>query len=162
MRNSKCRFHGGKSTGPNPTHGRRVSPNNPARIRLSERAAKFAAMADPLDLNTELAFCRALFSEWLDQHDATELEPSDRTQALEIIGATGALIERVERIRNATALTQAEVKYLHARIADLLIKYLEPEKRLAFLAELRQATGARDEQPPTVPVALPTRQAGNA
>lgn len=149
LANGRCRQHGGLSTGPRLKHGQRASKNGPARRRLSERADKFERMTDPLNLSRELAFLRAIFEEWLEENDAKTLDTAARAEALTVVSETGKLIERAERIRNATALTQAEVKYLTVRIAGLMVKYV-PDKALrdAFRAELKEATGVQTDTGP--------------
>ncbi len=47
-------------------------------------------------------------------------------------------MERIHRIVNEYALTAAEVRYLQARFADLVIKYIgDADKQRRFLAELQ-------------------------
>jgi hypothetical protein len=155
LANGRCRQHGGLSTGPRLKHGQRARPDGPARRRLSERADQFEKMGNALDLNRELAFMRAIFADWLEENDEHNLEPNERAEAMEIIGATGKLIERVERIRNATALTQSEMQFAQKTMATVIVEFLpDPEMQRRFVLRMREATGARNEEAPRAPVVL--------
>ncbi len=155
LANGRCRQHGGLSTGPRIKHGQRARPDGPARRRLSERADQFAQMGNALDLNRELAFMRAIFADWLDQNDENKLHQNERAEAMQIIGETGKLIERVERIRNATALTQTEMQFAQKTMAAVIVEFLpDPEIQRQFVLRMREATGARNEEAPHAPVVL--------
>ena len=154
LANGRCRQHGGLSTGPRLKHGRRASKTGPARRRLSERAEKFETMTNPLNLSRELAFLRAIFEEWLEENDAKNLHPASRAEAIAMVSETSKLIERIERIRNNSALTQSELQFIQATMNSVIKEFLDPEKARAFILKMRAATGARDEEMPRAPVVL--------
>ncbi len=135
----RCKLHGGASTGPIKT-GRYSLAH---RKSLEAKAQAFAAQPDPGDLTGELALMRALLQDYLDRFgDDTRLPYDDIERLFGMIEAISRLVERIAKMLNATALTQAEVLYLQARIADLLSTYVpDADKRARFLAELSESIG---------------------
>lgn len=101
------------------------------------------ADSNPADLTGELALMRALLQDYLDRfEDNVKLPYDDIERIFGMIEAIGRMIERIAKILNSTALTQAEVQYLQARIADLLTVYVpDAIKRAQFMAELSAAVG---------------------
>jgi hypothetical protein len=89
-------------------------------------------------LTAELALMRALLQDYLDRYaDGVSLPAKEIGRIYELIEAIGRLVERIARIFNQPALTQAEVQLLQARLSDLLVKYVDdPTKRLDLLDEL--------------------------
>ncbi len=142
MPNGRCRMHGGGSPGRPLIHGRYSLTH---RAALAEKAQRFLDDPQPGDLTAELALMRALLQEYLDRFpDGQPLPVQDIERVLDMVDAVARLVERISRIMNQTALTQAEVQLLQVRIVDLLVKYVaDPAQRLAFLDELT-ATFSRD------------------
>ena len=139
---ARCRMHGGTSPGRPIIHGRYSLIH---RAALAAKVATFLADPRPGDLTDELALLRALLQDYLERFpDGVPLPIKDIERVLDMVDAVARLVERISRIMNQTALTQAEVQLLQVRIVDLLVKYVsDPEQRLAFLDELG-ATFSRD------------------
>lgn len=135
----RCKLHGGKAGAPIKTG--RYSLTH--RKSLEAKALAFAADPNPADLTGELSLMRALLQDYLDRFtDNTRLPYEDIARLFEMIEAISRLVERIAKMLNATALTQAEVQYLQARIADLLSAYVpDPSDRARFIAELAESIG---------------------
>lgn len=131
----KCKLHGGSATGRPIIHGRYSVKH---RAALAEKVAQFLDDPAPGDLSHELALTRALLQDYLDRFgDGQPLPYEDMSRILDIVESVGRMVERISRILNSTALTQVEVQYLQARLADLIVKYIDdPNKRFAFMDEL--------------------------
>jgi hypothetical protein len=138
---SVCQVHGagsvkqGRAGGAPVTTGRYSLKHRKA---LEEKQAQFLADPAPADLTGELALMRALLQDYLERYgDGTSLPASEIDRIFGMIREISQLVERIAKILNSTALTQAEVIYLQARIADLLTRYVtDPNDRQSFMAEL--------------------------
>jgi hypothetical protein len=116
-----------------------------------------------------LAHAQALYENFLDLHgeDEQNLTPELREHAVLMLSSIGKLTERIERVRNATALTRAEVNYFQARAADVISKYIDdPALRAAFVREIRQAAPGPNplmdgEQPTTHTAPLVNSSSGS-
>ena len=139
MPNGRCRIHGGNAGRP-PIHGRYSLVH---RAALAEKAARFLEDPAPGDLGAELALTRAFLQDYLERFgDHGAIRAEDIQFMVSLIGAIGSLVERISRMLNATALTQAEVQFLTARVADILVEYIDdPDRRAAALDELGGALG---------------------
>lgn len=138
MANGRCRVHGGASLAgaesPTFKHGR-YSQYLPQAI-----AAKVASFdnEDPLNLLPELNVQRALFAEYMSRFQAGYTLTGDDISLMMSwtteITRTG---ERINKMRNETALTAAEVKFLAARIADVVAKYIpDAETQQRFIRDV--------------------------
>ena len=147
-----CRMHGagsphqgrpGGGDGRPPVTGR----YSIKRAELAKRAAEFQADPTPGDLTGELVLMRALLQEYLDRFEENDRLPyDDIARIFSMVEAISRLVERIAKILAATALTQAEVQYLQARIVDLLSTYVpDPSKRAEFAAELASSFGVRGD-----------------
>ena len=98
----------------------------------------------PGDLTAELVLIRTLLQDFLDRFpDGIAMSVKEITIIYDMVDAIGKTVERISRILNQTALTQADINYLQAVLTDLLTRYIDdPEKRIAFLGELRQSMGS--------------------
>lgn len=134
-----CRLHGGHAGRPI-IHGRYSVEH---RRSLAEKVQKFLEDPSPGDLTSELALMRALLQDFLGRYeDPLPMPVSAIDHAFGMIDQVSKLVERISRILNATALTQVELHYLQVTLIDLLMRYIDdPNKRLAFVSELRKATG---------------------
>lgn len=139
----RCRMHGGGSPGRPLLHGRYSLAHHDA---LAEKVDHFLSDPRPGELIDELALMRALLQSYLERFTG-EIEAEDIGRVFGMVEAISRLVERVARIFNQTALTQVEVQLLEARIVDLVLRYVEPDRQIAFLDELRSSLGSsrRDE-----------------
>lgn len=141
----RCRMHGGTSPGRPLLHGRYSLTH---RAALADKMQAFLADPHPGDLAAELALMRALLQDYLDRFAGdTALPPDDIARIFGMVDDISRLVERIARIFNQTALTQVEVQLLQVRIADLVIRYVESSKQLAFLDELAAAFGSDRSDP---------------
>ena len=135
----RCKLHGGRAGRP-PLHGRYSLAH---RASLAEKAQRFRTDPAPGDLSEELVLMRALLQDYLERFgEHLALRAEDIQFLAGMVEQVGRLVERISRIHNSTALTQAELQLLQARLADLLVTYVaDPEQRRRFLDELRAAVG---------------------
>lgn len=135
----RCKLHGGNAGRPI-IHGRYSLKH---RQSLAEKQRLFLADPEPGNLTSELALTRALLQDYLDRFpDDIPLSMDDITHILGMIESVSKLVERISRILNSTALTQAEVQFLLARFTDLMVTYIDdPGKRERFMGELRKSIG---------------------
>lgn len=118
----RCKLHGGNAGRPI-IYGRYSLEH---RKSLEEKRDRFLEDPEPGNLGAELAMLRALFQDYLDRlPEGTTIDINARMHAVELIQNIGGMVDRIARILNQTALTQAEVKYLTARIADALNTYVD-------------------------------------
>lgn len=137
MANGRCRMHGGTSLkgadSPTLKHGI-YSPH----LRDSMKA-KLADVqtANPLDLLPELEVQRTLLSEYLSRFKVGGNPTNfDIDYMIRWSAEIGRTVERMVKMKNETALTQAEVQFLAVRIVELIGKYVvDPDKQRAFVAE---------------------------
>ena len=132
----RCKLHGGNAGAPIITGRYSIK-----RTELARKAQTFNNDAALGDLTGELALMRALLQDYLDRfEDGIPLPLEDIERIFGMIEAIGRLVERIAKILAATALTQAEVQYLQARIADLLNIYVpDAASRTKFLSELAES-----------------------
>ena len=135
MPNGRCSKHGGPSPGAPIRHGRYSLTH---RATLADKVERFLDDPAPGDLSHELALLRALLQDYLERFgEHIPMRAEDVQFLAGLIREVGAMVERVARILNASALTAAEVTYLEARLADLLVEYVpDPAARRRFLDEL--------------------------
>jgi hypothetical protein len=140
MENGRCRMHGGTATGRPLIHGRYSLSH---RAALAEKADRFLHDAAPADLSHELALMRALLDDYLGRFaDGVPMPATEIERIMGMVERVSLLVERIVRMVNSTALTVAEVQFLTARIADLLVTYVDdPAQRLAFMDELGASLG---------------------
>ena len=138
--NGRCKLHGGASAGAPVRHGRYSLTH---RAGLAEKVERFLDDPAPGDLTAELALLRALLQDYLERFGEHQALRAEDIQFLAgLIRKVGAMVERVARILNQSALTAAEVQFLTARVADLVVQYIaEPDAQRGFLDELRAAVG---------------------
>ena len=141
-----CRMHGAGSPHQGRPGGGDGRPIITGRYSLTHRksleakAQAFANDANPADLAGEILLMRALLQDYLDRFgDDQRLPHDDITRLFDMLESIGRMVERRAKMLNATALTQAEVQYLQARIADLLITYVpDADARARFWRELSE------------------------
>lgn len=145
-----CKFHGGNNSNhPNITNGKtaRIS-----KMRLAADIDNYLNKdrATLLDLSYELAASRVMFREFLEERfpDPTSDEYGIALHRFtEIVGTIGSLVDKISKIENRNTLTAAQVMYLRATVADLLIKYIaDPEERERAVRELATRMGGEIKQ----------------
>jgi hypothetical protein len=132
-----CHIHGGKSIGQPITTGRYSLKH---RASLEAKAQQFIETTAPGDLTGELALMRTLLQDYLERF------PEGMPMSLEVIESVyrmldgiGRTVERIAKILNQTALTQAEVQLLQVRLVELATKYVSDEQRNQFFSDLEAA-----------------------
>ncbi len=155
----RCKLHGGATpSGPasaNFKHGRY------AKVFRGELAEKFLHATEetaPLDLLPELAVQRAVLAQHIEKISFKGKTSIDELKSISMLAEdvvrTAATIAKV---RNDTALTVAEIKFVQMNMMRLLEKYVpDPNRRRNFIEELRGLVpgrdDARDNEPATIPV----------
>jgi hypothetical protein len=146
MANGRCRVHGGASTGRPIVHGF-YSKN--LRADLREKLETAGELVNPLDTTEELAIDRAILLQFLENCTGTALSAEVTGH---IIKMTGEIVRKATlmiKSRNETMLTAAEVIHIKAGMEQLVDKYIDPDKRGAFFADLRKlipgGSGTDDE-----------------
>lgn len=133
MANGRCRMHGGKAG--RPVESGRYSLKH--RAALEAKAQVFLSDPSPGDLTGELALMRTLLQDYLDRFpDNIPMSLDDIQGIYGMLDNIGKTVERIAKILNQTALTQAEVQLLQARLTDLALKYVDASRRDDFFAEL--------------------------
>jgi len=138
----RCRRHGGNNTNEHSITTGRYSVSK--RKVFKEKLDRFYEYGNPFDLREEIAYLRTLMQDMIDKIDDPNMEhvsAKDIDSFRGLIDDIGKTAERYSRIVNSTALTAAEIVYFEARILDLIGKYIEPERQLAFIGELKRSIG---------------------
>jgi len=140
-----CKFHGGNNSNhPNIVTGKKAVMT---KMRLDDQIQAYLNddRGKLLDLSYELAASRAMFNEFLNEKFP---DPSSEDYGIalhrftELIGTIGSLVDKISKIENRNSLTTAQVMYLRATVADLLIKYVtDPEGRERAVRELVSRMG---------------------
>lgn len=127
----KCKLHGGKTP---------IKTGRYSEVLSQKLRGKIDAIQDPesMDLLDELVLQRALLAEYLSRFDATNLQLFDISYAFSWLNDIGRMVERIAKMRNESALTAAEVKYLQVRAVDVAIKYFpnDRQKQEQFISDL--------------------------
>lgn len=138
--NGRCYHHGGETPAgaesPHFKHGRYADYTSE---KVKSKLARADDGDDPMDLLPELDLQRALFAEYLSrfQDGTTMLTAGDLNMLMQFVTDIGRMVERITKMRNETALTHAEVKYLAARISDVVRKHIyDPAQQQAFIYDL--------------------------
>jgi hypothetical protein len=134
----RCKLHGGASPSgamsPQFRHGRYSLSH---RENMAMKAQQFINDPAPGDLTGELAILRALLQTYLDRFEHTNMTLTDIQSVYGMIDSIGRMVERISKILNETALTQAELQVLQAVLADMLIRYIDDDdRRTEFMGEL--------------------------
>jgi len=130
-RNAEERRDGGRS----PKHGRYATKR---RESLQEKIRQYREDENPAEMWEELALLRAVLQEWLD-----ELETVDEDTISVILDLQDSIrrtLDSINKIQTRTALTQAEVEYLQARMADVLKTHVPKDRRADALDDLKALT----------------------
>jgi hypothetical protein len=129
----RCKLHGGNAGRPIVTGRYAHSLKESLKTKLTDVQG-----GDPLDLLPELEVQRVLLSEYLSRFQGNmNLAGFDIDFMMGWAAEIGRTVERMVKMKNDTALTQAEVKFLAVRIVELVGKYIsDPSQRRAFVHEL--------------------------
>jgi hypothetical protein len=141
---ARCRLHGGATPRgealPQYKHGRY------SKYVMPSIAEKLTTVNDenPLDLLPELHMQRALFAEYVGRFKpGVPLGIGDIDYMMGWSAEIGKSVERIVKLRNDTALTQAEVRFIAMRVIELLGKYVaDPNERQSFISELLEGLPA--------------------
>ena len=131
----RCKFHGGLS----PAGDGRVTTGKNSQVKstqLEQLIEQERNRVDPLDLSGELATLRALVADLRTRHSDTP----DTAAELDLAEAIGRMVERIERIRSANAVSRPELnRIMHelwravdARVDDEDVKALIREDWLGI------------------------------
>lgn len=153
----RCKLHGGATpSGPanaSYKHGRY------AKVFRGELADKFLRASEetaPLDLLPELAVQRAVLAQQIDNVSGSRMtldELKSISFLAEDVVRTAAAIAKV---RNDTALTAAEIKFIQLGMMRLIEKYVtDPNRRRNFIEELRGLVPGGDDAGGDKPAAIP-------
>ncbi len=135
MANGRCMMHGGKAGRP-PKTGLYSTRYKSA---LADKAAAFLADPEPGNLAHELAMARALFQGFSERHDPSTMDADAVGGMMTLLTEITRIVERMAKIEDRHALTMAEVQYLTARVADILVKHVPADRRAVALDELEAA-----------------------
>jgi len=104
--------------------------------KINDKARVFLE-ADPLELVSEMALLRALLAEYASRLQDLPITALDIQLMADLAERVGRFSERINKMRNDTALTGAEMVYLAARVADVVVKYIDdPDEQRRFVTEL--------------------------
>lgn len=150
-----CKFHGGATE-----NNGRISTGRTAKAARQRLAGDIQKYLDKdrselLDLSYELAATKAIFDEFLDTYPDLNAMDEDsigeynkwiyRYQAM--IQTLGGLVDKASRMENRNTLTAAQVLYLRATVADILMKYIkDPSDRDRAAKELAMRMGGDVEE----------------
>lgn len=156
MENGRCRMHGGTNPGRPPIHGRYSVKH---RASLNEKMQQFLSDPAPANLMPELAIQRAFLEEFLDKVTEGPVTAKTTDHIFAMTESISRLVERITRMLNQTAITQMDIHYLQTILTNLVIKYIDdPNKRVEFVAELRDAFGADRQTDRTSALTVSTEQ----
>lgn len=84
-----------------------------------------------------MALLRALLAEYISRFDASKPTGRDIVLLADLAERVGKFSERINKMRNESALTGAEMAYLAARVADIVVRYIDdPDEQRAFVQDL--------------------------
>jgi hypothetical protein len=138
-----CKLHGG-SNGNVDVIMKNIKTGRAAfktRMGLSEKINEYLqGDSDKLfDLSHELASMRAIFEEMMEMFSKPNEDKysADIYRAVNLVGTIGTLVDKISRIQSRNTLTSAQVLYIRATVADILVKYLkDPTQRELAVKEL--------------------------
>lgn len=139
MENGRCRMHGGLSPKGVDHPSFKTGQHSRYRHLLSEKMQAHIDDSDPLDLLPELEVQRVLFASYLNSYNGmgNSIPAQERERLIQWASEITRTAERVNKMRNETALTKAEVMYLAARIADVVSEFIpDADRQQAFIDKL--------------------------
>jgi hypothetical protein len=135
----RCKLHAGSTprgaASVHYVHGARSRYMQNVKNEIAQKVDAFLD-ADPFDLTEELALSRGLLEDFLSKIEYP-MTDAHRGTAMMLVDRIGKTVERINRIKNDSALTAAEITYLAARAADVVARYIvDPAKQKAFIQDL--------------------------
>lgn len=140
MPNGRCKLHGGKTpSGPDSVHFKHGRYATVFRGQLAEKFLHATEEEAPLDLLPELAVQRAVLAQHIEKvSNKIKVEIGDLNAISRLTEDVVRTAATIAKVRNETALTIAEVKFIQVGMMRLLEKYVtDPNRRRDFIAELR-------------------------
>jgi hypothetical protein len=141
--NGACKFHGGATQKYNVVTGRNATVN---RERLRTQIDNYLSLDRKklLDLSYELAVSKAIFDESIETFpEVSNINYGfSLARFLKLLESMGNLVEKISKIDSRDALTAAQVLYLRATVADIMMKYItDPITRERAAKELASRLG---------------------
>ena len=140
-------YHGGGSGEATALSNITSGRHSPAtRHRLNDSVQRYLNMDRNklLDLTDQLAYGKVIFDEFVAKYPS----PDDENYGIwlmrfqNMLSVLGNLVEKMSRIDTRNSLTAAQVLYLRATVADILMKYLpDPYDRERAAKELAARMG---------------------
>ena len=158
MANGRCRLHGGKTpSGPdsaNFKHGRYATA---FRGKLAERFQEASADTKPLDLLPELAIQRGVLAGYMEEISGKKKLSASAALALnDLVNDVVKTATTITKVRNDTALTIAEIKFIQKGMMMLMEKYVpDPARRRLFIADLSALIPEQHAEQADEPAELP-------
>lgn len=147
-----CLYHGGGS-GEKVAISKITTARGSAvmRNRLSADVNRYLQMdrSKLLDLTEQLAYGKVIFDLFVNEYP----DPTDDNYGIwlirfqNLLSTIGTLVEKMSRIEMRSTLTAAQVLYLRATVADILMKYLpDPYDRERAAKELASRLGGEVQE----------------
>lgn len=136
MPNGRCYRHGGATpSGPASVHYQHGMYAKWTPREIAEKVETFLD-ADPFDLTEELALSRGLLADFMSRLENPMTDGQRETAAM-LVDRIRKTVESINRIKNDSALTAAEITYLAARASEVVTLYIvDPAKQKAFIQDL--------------------------
>jgi hypothetical protein len=136
MENGRCYRHGGATPkGADSPHFIHGGYSKYVHQEIADKVIAFQD-ADPFDLTDELALARALLADYMSRVEMPMGADTHDTASM-LVDRIRKTVESINRIKNDSALTAAEITYLAARAADVVARYIDdPTQQAAFIQDL--------------------------
>ena len=138
--NGRCRMHGGKTpNGPDSVHFKHGRYAEVFKGKLAERFMQAQTDSKPLDLLPELYVQRSLLAHYIETVSKTD-KPTikDLKQVSLLAEDVVKTAATIAKVRNETALTIAEIRFIQNSMLKLMEKYVpDPNERRSFIEDIR-------------------------
>lgn len=139
MANGRCRLHGGATpSGPDSPHYKTGRYALAFKGQMAKRYEQASADIKPLDLLPELAIQRAILEDYAENVSGKRTITAAAAKNLsDLVNDVVKTATTITKVRNDTAFTIAEYRFLQKSINLLMEKYVpDPDRRRNFIAEL--------------------------
>jgi len=139
MANGRCRLHGGKTpSGPDSPHYKTGRYAAAFKGQMAKRFEQASADRNPLDLLPELAVQRSLLEDYAENISGKRTITAAAAKNLsDLVNDVVKTATTITKVRNDTAFTIAEFKFIQKGMTLLMEKYVpDPDKRRNFIADL--------------------------